>query len=1226
MLRFFSSPLANSLLLAGFLQGAARKGCDLSRITASIAALLVLPALCRAQVQFTEFNVSNAPSGYPMIPQRLTVGPDGNIWFTEYQANAGEHRIGRITTNGVITEFRATTSPTLVGPKMGFGITTRDGKLWYITETGKIARMDPLNPYPVGPYDEFATNSMLYTGHDIITGPDGNLWYTQYASIGKMTATGVNAGAWFVKANAGINDQPSRISVGPDGNLWATVAWNGVIRMTPAGVLLGSYSASLFNTERGVTTGADGRVWFADTERIAAVNMSGTVASYPVGSGRGVEWVTTGPDGNLWATAGDFFGQGLLRMDTAGVPTFYYLSNPPSFWPMNDIITGPDSCLWVAGGRGTVNGNITQGGILRACLPGPRPANITSPNPDGVYVTGNTITITVEFDTPVIVSGNPSLALNSGGTATYASGSGTNVLTFTYTVQAGETTTRLDGKSAVQHLLPNLTGRAMSVKLNGGTIRDAAANNAILLLPVDPTPGSLASNKLIAINPPDSTPPVSSATASPGPNANGWNKTDVVVAISATDLGGSGVKEIRYTLTGAQSGSQTISADSTTITISAEGVTNISYYAVDHIGNVETAKSLTISLDKTAPTVSFGTASPSANAAGWNTTSVSIPFTASDTGGSGIDSAPASPLVLSAEGLNVTGAVTVTDLAGNSAMVTSPAFKIDRTPPTIAGVRTPLPNSNNWNNTDVTVEFTCTDAGSGLAPGSPPAATILSSEGAGQSVSGACQDLAGNSASVSVTDINIDKTKPTAGASRTPAANAAGWNNTNVTVSFTGSDSLSGIASCTPDVTLGEGAGQSASGTCTDRAGNISDAAAVTGINIDKTAPSISHSRSPAANAAGWNNTNVTVTFVCSDPLSGPSPGGTVTLSAEGANQSASGSCSDQAGNSVSATVGGISIDKTPPSVAASPAPGPAWYNSAVTVGFAGVDALSGIAGCTVPVTLSADGAAQSANGACTDLAGNVGVLAAAPYNIDTTKPVISQVTADPPVVPVNSGFTLRVTVSDAASGVDSVRYNVNGGAYSPMTAGAGAWTAPVAPLPVGVYDACAKAADRAGNESAAVCALIVVYDPAGSFVSGAGSITSPAGAYPANPALTGKANFAFTSKYQNGASTPSGEMQFKLGNLTFKSTAQEWLVATGARAQFRGRATLNNSGDYGFLLTAIDGKLSGGGGVDKFRIKIWVRNPDGSAGAVVYDNQMGADDTGDSATAIENGSIVIHK
>src|SRR5215470_19432428 len=83
-------------------------------------------------------------------------------------------------------------------------------------------------------------------------------------------------------------------------------------------------------------------------------------------------------------------------------------------------------------------------------------------------------------------------------------------------------------------------------------------------------------------------------------------------------------------------------------------------------------------------------------------------------------------------------------------------IKLDKTPPTIVGSRSPAPNVNGWNNSPVTVSFACSDNLSGLAPGSPPANTVLSSEGADQQVTGACQDLAGNMATATVTGINID--------------------------------------------------------------------------------------------------------------------------------------------------------------------------------------------------------------------------------------------------------------------------------------------------------------------------------------------------------------------------------------------------------------------------------------------------------------------------------------
>ncbi len=79
------------------------------------------------------------------------------------------------------------------------------------------------------------------------------------------------------------------------------------------------------------------------------------------------------------------------------------------------------------------------------------------------------------------------------------------------------------------------------------------------------------------------------------------------------------------------------------------------------------------------------------------------------------------------------------------------------------------------------------------------------------------------------------------------------------------------------------------------------------------------------------------------------------------------------------------------------------------------------------------------------------------------------------------------------------------------------------------------------------------------------------------------------------------------------------------ARAQFKGEGTINGAGRFGFLLTAIDGEVKGQTAPDRFRIKIWRVLPDGSAGEIVYDNQMGAPDAGDATTALGGGSIVIH-
>ena len=151
----------------------------------------------------------------------------------------------------------------------------------------------------------------------------------------------------------------------------------------------------------------------------------------------------------------------------------------------------------------------------------------------------------------------------------------------------------------------------------------------------------------------------------------------------------------------------------------------------------------------------------------------------------------------------------------------------------------------------------------------------------------------------------------------------------------------------------------------------------------------------------------------------------------------------------------------------------------------------------------------------------------------------------------------------------------------------------------------------------------VVVYDAKNGFVTGGGWISSPAGAYAANPSLTGKANFGFVSKYQNGATQPTGntEFQFQAGNFNFKSTLYDWLVISGGfKAQYKGSGTVNGQPGYSFMLTAIDGGSKGGGAPDTFRLKVW------NAGGTVYDNQLNAPDTNDPTTQVSGGSIVIHK
>ena len=163
--------------------------------------------------------------------------------------------------------------------------------------------------------------------------------------------------------------------------------------------------------------------------------------------------------------------------------------------------------------------------------------------------------------------------------------------------------------------------------------------------------------------------------------------------------------------------------------------------------------------------------------------------------------------------------------------------------------------------------------------------------------------------------------------------------------------------------------------TCTDAAGN--SASASHAVNLDKTAPMVSGSRTPAANVYGWNNTNVTAHFTATDGLSGVQGSATanVLVSTEGTGQTASYSFTDKAGNSSSATVSNINIDKTAPVLTMPSLAGSYGLNSSLTLTFAATDALSQIA--TQSATLNGNPVSSGSTVVLTQLGTNTFVLTA---------------------------------------------------------------------------------------------------------------------------------------------------------------------------------------------------------------------------------------------------------
>jgi len=521
-------------------------------------------------------------------------------------------------------------------------------------------------------------------------------------------------------------------------------------------------------------------------------------------------------------------------------------------------------------------------------------------------------------------------------------------------------------------------------------------------------------------------------------------------------------------------------------------------------------------VDTVAPMLTYGSPSTAQSTPGWYNTVVVIPFTATDNLSGLLSASATSPatgsfaggalslpgsMTLTTEGKSVTGIMTVTDFALNVAQFTSPGVNIDRTSPTVMGAPDRAANVAAWYNAPVTVTFTCNDPNptngplgqqSGIASCTSP--ITLSGEGTNQSASGTAKDVAGNSAGTTVSGINIDTTPPTIMGAPDRAPNANHWYNAPVTVSFVCADpdplhgpagQQSSIATCAAPVMLSEGANQSVPGTAVDKAGN-SAGAAVTGINIDQTPPAI------VANSiytpGTWTNGSVTVTFTCTDNLSGPAGtpnpiitgipllGATltytqpnaltsvasVTLTAETPGTTLNSTCQDLAGNSAQpVSFGPIQIDMTPPTVTATghlnSSNGPAylagtWTNQSVVVTFACSDSLSGVmtGSVTANNTFGSQGT-YTTTGSCLDVAGNKGSGSFGPVQIDTTTPGVLITSPGAQTYLLNQQITPHFTCGDNAGG-DTSTCTANPSAL-PYTASA------VGPATFSVHSV-----DQAGN------------------------------------------------------------------------------------------------------------------------------------------------------------------
>jgi streptogramin lyase len=252
-------------------------------------------------------------------------------------------------------------------------------------------------------FQEFALPTAGADPLEITTGPDGNLWFTEYGTnkIGVITAQGVvtdefpvptnisplveiTAGPdhtlWFTEPDRNRiahimtdgmvqefpplpteKSQPTGITAGPLGNLWFTEEFgNRIGRITtddtvfefpplPTGVGHPDLSFPL-----RITVGPDGNLWFTENNaaQIGRITPDGSLTEYPIfGHEAFPAEVTAGPDGNIWFTDGNFIGRVNLKVaDPNKAITEFPI---PADFPVpggetvaTEITAGPDGCVW----------------------------------------------------------------------------------------------------------------------------------------------------------------------------------------------------------------------------------------------------------------------------------------------------------------------------------------------------------------------------------------------------------------------------------------------------------------------------------------------------------------------------------------------------------------------------------------------------------------------------------------------------------------------------------------------------------------------------------------------------------------------------------------------------------------------------------------------------------------------------------------------------------------
>jgi len=296
-----------------------------------------------------EFPVHTAASG----PAGITVGPDNKIWFSESTAA----QIGNIDPNTkLVTEYGTGITS---GAKINNITVGPDNNLWFTENNkdiiGKITTAGVVTEYklPSNPTC-ITTPSTCVTPRGITSGPNGLLWFAQNngSIIGAMDING-NYTAHSFTSSTGSNPNPRHIVQFPGGNLWFTEDTGKIGEMDGSGNLIGEFTPS--SVPFDITVGPDSALWFSEEQGflVGRIDTAGNIQEFAQGINNAPHRITTGPDGNIWFSEQDG-GFGWVFSDLSG--GFFDFGMPNQSVSPEGIVTGPDKNIWMTE-KDPTNGN-----------------------------------------------------------------------------------------------------------------------------------------------------------------------------------------------------------------------------------------------------------------------------------------------------------------------------------------------------------------------------------------------------------------------------------------------------------------------------------------------------------------------------------------------------------------------------------------------------------------------------------------------------------------------------------------------------------------------------------------------------------------------------------------------------------------------------------------------------------------------------------------------------